>query len=479
MSARRLLRASLALCALACGASASLRGVQDPSPAPTPPAPVPAPPESTPEVKPTPAPIPSEPPAVVVARKEDPNAPSNAVGAAPVAKPANSPDSVTVANDGAASTTQDGAPTLVPERVTPNEAAAAPLAWDGGAPASPEALATLLASFENAYRGSFRYRSLGRSRGGRDVWLASVTRSRADELANVPSVLCAPRWDLPAGTAALGDALNQCAALLEALNRDAALAARLQNSAVHWLLDAQPERVFEASGVEAPTALDFPVGWSVSGAPRPHPLFDPESRAVASFALASPSIAAFARIGAAGDGAFAPLSQIDAAAGGSFERFVSEYLGARVYDLPGGTQVRSESRSASAQRLATLLAALPQLAVDAPRAERLRGDVWLFDIPLSNTGQLATLEGSAAARERASVWMQLSGATLAAAACSRANGAPFEPLPASAERVCLGHLPGGATSTLRVIVRGAEGSRALLAIRSLRAGTLDVALELK
>ncbi len=105
--------------------------------------------------------------------------------------------------------------------------------------------------------------------------------------------------------------------------------------------------------------------------------------------------------------------------------------------------------------------------------------MWLFDIPLSNTGKIATLEGSAAARERASVWMQLGGATLAAVACSRANGAPFEPLPATAERVCLGHLSGGATSTLRIIVRGAEGSHATLAIRSLRAGSIDVALELK
>lgn len=499
---------------------------QDPAPAPapqdTPPKPVENPPapsekppvenppsEKPPEPKPQeqpPAPAPETPapkPAdgatngggapVVVAGKEDPlklpPAPVTQPIAAPPgsaspgsASPGSGPASVNAGAQGAGDPALPPTTSLVPERVTPPEGSAPPV-WDGRAPATPEALTSLLAAFENAYRGSFRYRSLGRSRAGRDVWLASITRSAVADAAQIPAVLCAPRADLPA-QASLEDALNQCAALLDAQTRDAALAARLSTSAVHWLLAPQPERAFPASG-EPPTALDFPAGWSVAGAPRPHPLFDPESRAVASFALGAPAIGAFAR---AGDGAqsFAPLADAAQLAGGSLERFVSEYLGARVFDLPGATQSRTESRNAAAQRLTQLLAALPQLGVSTPRAERLREDVWLFDVPITNSGRIATLEGAAAERERSSVWMQLpadSGVSLAAVACSRGDGLPFEPLAQGAGehagRTGLGHLAPGRSMTLRIVVRGAEGGRTSLQLRSLRAGSIDVPLELK
>jgi hypothetical protein len=302
-----------------------------------------------------------------------------------------------------------------------------------------------------------------------------------DAVAKVPALVATAPADRP-GREGLEPLLQACLGLLERSAQDPHLAARLANAAVHFLLTPDPERLWP-SETRAGAGADFPAGWTGAGdvgspGSAAHPLAEPATRLVAEFLLGRPSIGLAVR---ADPAATAPYRIVEDAqlAGGSFERFAREYLGLAVATFPPAEGDPAARRSAEGERCAQLLGVLPRVELANADVERVRPDLWIVECDLANRGNLATLEGPAAARERASVWAELADGTLVAA--TRATGAKgvFEPLKARANAFDLGHLGGGATVRLRLVVRGAEGARARLTVGSLRAGSAELAFDLR
>lgn len=364
-------------------------------------------------------------------------------------------------------------------RVTPRDDLRAAPGWDGAPPVDAAAFAARLAELAAAYPETLSYASAGRDARGGELWYATLTRAPVDERARLPALLCAPR-SLHGGDAASATALlHQCAGLADAAAEQPVIAEALAHAVVHALFWLRPERVF-VNAPGRPEELDFPAGWAFASAARPFPLADAETRAVANFVLAHPEIAIAAW---SSDADLAPEPSafvlIDAAAGagGSFERFVDEYLGVSSVRLFRAGATPAETRALAGAGFPLLLRALPHLGAARERTERLQPDVWAFDVRITNAGLAGTLEGSASVRELSSVRASLSGGELAGAALG--SGAGFEPVPVRAGRVELGHLAGGAARTLRVFVRGAAGANARLELTSLRAGSTSVALNLE
>ena len=185
-----------------------------------------------------------------------------------------------------------------------------------------------------AYPDLLRVKSLGKSRQGKDIWLAVVSDVAAGEPGKLPSVLVAtsPKPASTAGSAA-GErgpeaVVFALAELLQSARQDAALRELLQHTAVYFLPVLDPDGAFPAApastappGPPAPgTAAatrslsqegspelkraridrDFPARWSPSAgvgagaagavepsnggaAIGPYPLSEPESRLLARF----------------------------------------------------------------------------------------------------------------------------------------------------------------------------------------------------
>ncbi|MBI5362722.1 MAG: hypothetical protein HZA53_06055, partial [Planctomycetes bacterium] len=75
---------------------------------------------------------------------------------------------------------------------------------------------------------------------------------------------------------------------------------------------------------------------------------------------------------------------------------------------------------------------------------------------------------------------EFAGADLAAVALARGDAnAIHAPVLVRAGAFELGHLAGGERVHLRLVVRGAEGASAKLSIRSLRAGAVELPIELR
>jgi hypothetical protein len=364
-------------------------------------------------------------------------------------------------------------------RVAPRDDVRAAPGWDGAPPVDATAFAARLAELAAAYPETLSYASAGRDARGGEVWYATLTRAPVEERARLPALLCAPR-SLHGGDAASATALlHQCAGLADAAAEQPVVAEALAHAVVHALFWLRPDRAF-VNAPARPEELDFPAGWTFASAARPFPLADAETRAVAKFVLQHPEIAIAAW---SSDADLAPepsafvLVDAAAGAGGSFERFVDEYLGVSSVRLFRAGAAPAETRALASAGFPLLLRALPHLAAVRERTERLQPDVWAFDVRIANAGLAGTLEGSASVRELSSVRASLSGGELAGAALG--SGAGFEPVPVRAGRVELGHLAGGAARTLRVFVRGAPGANARLELTSLRAGSASVALSLE
>ncbi|MBK7877933.1 MAG: hypothetical protein IPJ77_19820 [Planctomycetes bacterium] len=416
-----------------------------------------------PVADPTPRPVPDAPPAPVE-RAPD----------APVQDPAR--------------TAQGEAPATGAEtaRVNPPEPAAPPaLAWDGSAPRTPEELEALLARFSTAWPASVRVEAIAAAREGGRTWRASVTRAAPEDEARLPALLLVPATTSAADGAALGRLLNACAGLLERAAREPAVEARLARCSVQFLFATEPTRAFQGGWPEP--ALDYPVGWKGGVGRPPHPLHEPETRAIAEFLLQHPSIGVLAFEAPSIAAPYELGAPAEARApGGSLERFAREYLGAGLAawsafpaELANAADPAA-ARGVAAERLVLLLDALPRLEASEPKLERVRPDLWVLEVELANRGTTGTLEGSAAARERSSAWLDVAGADLAAVAGARSRpGAVYEPLAARANHLELGHLGGGESVRLRLVLRGAEGAEARVVVRSLRAGAVEVVVPLR
>lgn len=421
-----------------------------------------------PVADPAPRPTPEAPRAPAPAERRDPNAPTE--------DPAHS------------APRQDPQGGAEPLRVTPPEPASPPvLAWDGTAPRTPEELDALLQRFASAWPAHVRVQLVGRSRAGGSVWRASVTRAAPEDEARLPALLCVPASGGPSDGAALSRSLAACAGLLERATHDPAVDARLARCSVQFLFAPEPSRTFPGDARPVGPALDFPVGWSGGASRPPHPLHEPETRAVADFLLQHPSIGILAYDDASTTAPFVLGGDAERRpSGGSLERFAREYLGAALatwnssgVELASGAELGA-ARGLAAERLVLLLDALPRLETVEPKLERVRPDVWILEVAIANRGIVGTLEGAAASRERSSAWLDVTGADLVAVAGTRAtNDAPYEPFAARANHVELGHLAGGDVLRVRLVLRGAEGAEARAAVRTLRAGSADVVVSLR
>lgn len=364
-------------------------------------------------------------------------------------------------------------------RIQSSEDERGPLAWDGTPPADAAAFAARLAEVAAAYPQTFAFASAGRDEHGGELWYATVTRASGDERPRLPALLCAPRSQHGGDAASATALLQQCIGLAELAARDKDVESALSRAVVHALFWLRPERAF-TNAPARPDELDYPAGWTFGAAKRPFPLADGATRAVCEFALAHPEIAVVAWSSGA-DAAPEPgtLVNVDAAAsaGGSFERFVDDYLGVRSVRLFRGGATPAETRALAGAGFSPLLNALPTLTAVRENVERLRPDLWACDVRIVNVGLAGTLEGRASVREHSSVRVALAGAEIVGAALG--SGAGFEPASVRAGRVELGHLAGGAARTLRLFVRGTAGANARLELTSLRAGGAAVALVLE
>lgn len=400
-------------------------------------------------------------------------------GATPAAQPAAAPDEPARAPERQEPARQEPSPAVEPPKVAAPEPAAAPaLAWDGAAPKSPEELEPLLARFAAAWPADLRVQAVGVARDGAKVWRASVTRAAQEEEGRLPALVTLPATSGAVDGAALARSLAACAALCERLEREPELQARFARGSVQFLFAAEPARTFRG----AAPALDYPVGWTNGPDRPPHPLFEPETRAIAEFLLAHPAIGVLAsETGAATPNPFVLGREAERAApGGSLERFGREYLGAGLATWSAVGEGGAVEGALAAERLVRLFDALPRLEVGAPSLERARPALWILECELVNRGAAGTLEGPAAQRERSSAWLDVVGAELAAVAIARGGkDAVFEPVGARGPHVELGHLAGGETVRLRLVLRGTEGAEAKLSVRSLRAGSADVAATLR
>jgi hypothetical protein len=126
------------------------------------------------------------------------------------------------------------------------------------------------------------------------------------------------------------------------------------------------------------------------------------------------------------------------------------------------------------------LSSLPHLSAEKPAVERLRNNLWMIDVGVSNAGILPTL----CAREclpgaAPSVSLKVGGAKLVAAGWKRADAASYEALRVQEGSASIGHLEGRESVRLRLLVEAAEGSSLDLSLESARGGEklLKIALQ--
>lgn len=302
-------------------------------------------------------------------------------------------------------------------------------------------LKVALNALATAYPELLRLESMGKSRGGEELWVMTVAKQGAVEPGSRPAVFVAGalgRDDLYGTELALATILDfaqnnaRDAALQQLLERATVYIAPCINPDLRAKVFAQLEGSPPSPGpaVEASAEVDFernfpqqwdPVQYASSG---PYPLSAPETRATVEFLLGRPNVAALQSFGpwhareagsapsiAASDAeackalvANARLLDVDhiAAPQGSLLAFGYEQLGAFSFafapdwgplastELPGGDSLLRASQGASAIT-AKLGRSLARLELGAAQVERLKGDQWQVRVELTNAGMLPTL----------------------------------------------------------------------------------------
>jgi len=392
-----------------------------------------------------------------------------------------------------AAVVQDPRPVASPEapdagaRVQAPDAGARPaLVWDGKAPGDAAAFAALLEQFAQAWPESFRSTLLAGEAGADALWLLTLSRAPRERWDSLPAVLVAPTSESGGDAASAARLLQQCAVLLEASAGEGPLAGLAQHSVVHVVPWLRPAQAFAPRAV-APPDYEFPAGFAPGGEAGALPLASPAARALAQALLARPRIALCAwsgvefappggtgAAGSEGPAAFQPRGRP-----GSLQNFARDYLGTgvRLQRAPAGLEL--EARRQAEGEWAALLGALPRLTVELERAERLRPELWSFEVRITNQGQVATLQGAAALREPRAGWLTLEGAELVAAGAAEKDGAEHAALDVRGGRLALAHFAPGAVRRLRLVVRGQEAAAARVVLQGLRFESSALPLELR
>ncbi len=408
-----------------------------------------------------------------------------------------------------------------------------------------------LASYEaalgriaEAYPDLLRVRSLGKSRGGREVWLAVAADTSAGDPGRMPAaavltdlaplvarVEAGARESAQAASrsspsvAGPEAALFALASLLERARADTKVRGELARCALYFVPAPDPDGTFpagEADAVPAPRRCrldrNFPASWepfdAEPSAAGPYPLCEPESRMLARFLLDRANLSMVVALtkssaperkdapggspsstpggtdvssGADSSGSASGGSCERSSVPGSLETFCREILDASVLcpepwkGAPRTTAVGSapEGFSAVAAQVEGLLGQLPRLECGATKTERLRTDLWLVDLTISNAGLLSTFGETGRDPDVASVRMKVSGARVVA--CAQAGGAAgsFEASRGGPEIWALGHLGGGERVGVRLVVQADEGAGLQISCDSLRGGTARASASLR
>ena len=307
-------------------------------------------------------------------------------------------------------------------------------------------LKVALNALSTAYPELLRLESMGKSRGGEELWVMTIAKASAVDPERRPGVFVAGALgahDLFGTELALATILDfaqnnaRDPALQQMLERATIYVAPCINPDLRGKVFAQLEGTPNAAPVEATAAgaeVDFgrnfpmlwdPVQFANAG---PYPLSAPETRATVEFLLGRPNIAAlqvFGPAGAhpavragvvsatdpAGDVALheqlaASLRAVDvghiAAPEGNLLTFGYEQLGAFSFafapewgasavssELPSGDALLHASPSAAAVT-ARLGRSLARLELGEVKVERLKGDQWQLRVEIKNSGALPT-----------------------------------------------------------------------------------------
>jgi hypothetical protein len=377
-----------------------------------------------------------------------------------------------------------------------------------------EQLQAALESLAGAYPELLRLESMGRSRGGRELWVVTLAaRDGAEPSARGALLVVGGRGsDDPHGVEM---ALFTLYDLVLNHARDPAVAELLRSATVYFVPCLDPDgraRLLEPPGDTATpprrAQLDrnFPAGWSPwqEGAGGAYPLSEPEARALAEFLQAHPNVAivqAYAQAAAgASEGAEGELhSEVSSRAaqqleqpellrsaaqvarpGGSLlahavdERgalgFVSLVAGRGPERLPQVQELFGLARRAAGHTM-LLGRALPRLEIAAPVVTRLRNELWQVDVQVSNAGLLATAGTAARARRLVEApRFELAGGQLVAAAVGAEGDEGLRPLPRPAAAFSLPEIPGDGRVQLRLVVAAPADSELSLAVSAPRSG---------
>lgn len=384
-----------------------------------------------------------------------------------------------------------------------------------------EQLQVALQSLASAYPELISLESVGQSRGGRELWVATLSSREGREPARKSAMLVAGSLSErdPHGAEL---ALFTLFELAQNHARDPQVAEALAGSTLYFAPSLDPDaraRFLEPSSGEADparaVALDhnFPAGWSpweggIGGA---YPLSEPESRALSDFLSSHPNVALVQTYSvAAGEGrpseassespagesthaalleraaseleepGFLRAASGSALRGGSLlahvvlERgalgFVSVVPGRFEGRLPQVQELFPLARRSSAHTL-LLARSLPQLAIGEPSVTRLRSELWQVDVEIENRGLVATAGALAQARRLTlAPRLEMRGAEVVATAVAEPGSTEVRPAARVSGALPLPEIPGGERVRVRLVVAAPAESQLELVVSAARAG---------
>jgi len=363
-----------------------------------------------------------------------------------------------------------------------------------------------LGRIAEAFPDLLRVRSLGKSRGGRDLWLVVLSDSGQEEPRKQPAaLLVTDLLDRADGEVAGPEAaLFVLESLLVRAREDPAFRERLRGEALYFLPAPDPDHAFAtppapagstAGGRACSLQENFPARWLPFGpdvrAPGPYALSEPESLTLARFLLERENLSTLVLL-SRGD-ARPPASGTDgeeaarAPAPGSLRAFARETLDLALIEAhPWTGAARSTpigDAPAGFETAAALaigaLDALPRLECSPPKLERLRPDLWILDLPVRNKGALPTLGQASRRPGMPGVSMRVTGGRVVACALREGSGTGYAALHEGPGVVPIGDLDGLEAQEVRLVVQAEEGAELSVSFSSPRAGTAVLAATLR
>lgn len=391
-------------------------------------------------------------------------------------------------------------------------------------------LQAALESLAGAYPEFLRLESMGKSRGGRELWVVTLSARDGTEALRKGAVLVV-------GSSSADDPHGVEMALFTiydiALNhaRDPVLAETLAAATLYLVPCLDPdaralllEPASDASPLAREVALErnFPAGWNPwdGRAGGPYPLSEPETRALADFLTAHPNVALVQTYSqappASPSGAGLVLPPADGAAhaallarataqleegedlvaapaaglrGGSLlahvvlDRgalgFTSHLAGRGQGRLPQVQELFGLARRAGSHTL-LLTRALPRLRIAAASVTRLRNELWQVDLDVENAGLMETAAPLAHTRRMVlPPGFEVAGGKLMAVAMAAPGEGELRPLPGPASAFALPEIPGGGRVQLRLVVSAPGETTLSLSVSAPRAGAAQGSVTLR